>query len=86
MRSGRQYGIRESQGDASPPARIGVKEHSGHQSGKTFNEYVEEAGTFQDNPAEDGKNANLVETGEGVRMGARFFGPVGWLISVNSQQ
>ena len=30
-----------------------VKEHSGHQSWETFNEYVEEAGTFQDNPAED---------------------------------
>jgi len=30
-----------------------VKEHSGHASWETFNEYVEEAGTFQDNPAED---------------------------------
>lgn len=30
-----------------------VKEHSGHQSWETFNQYVEEAGTFQDNPAED---------------------------------
>jgi site-specific recombinase XerD len=30
-----------------------VKEHSGHQSWETFNRYVEEAGTFQDNPAED---------------------------------
>jgi site-specific recombinase XerD len=30
-----------------------VKEHSGHESWETFNEYVEEAGTFQDNPAED---------------------------------
>ena len=29
-----------------------VKEHSGHASWETFNEYVEEAGTFQDNPAE----------------------------------
>jgi len=29
-----------------------VKEHSGHQSWETFNKYVEEAGTFQDNPAE----------------------------------
>jgi site-specific recombinase XerD len=29
-----------------------VKEHSGHQSWETFNQYVEEAGTFQDNPAE----------------------------------
>ena len=29
-----------------------VKEHSGHESWETFNEYVEEAGTFQDNPAE----------------------------------
>jgi len=26
---------------------------SGHESWETFNEYVEEAGTFQDNPAED---------------------------------
>jgi site-specific recombinase XerD len=30
-----------------------VKEHSGHESWETFNQYVEEAGTFQDNPAED---------------------------------
>ena len=30
-----------------------VKEHSGHASWETFNQYVEEAGTFQDNPAED---------------------------------
>ncbi|WP_103027202.1 site-specific integrase [Salinibacter altiplanensis] len=30
-----------------------VKEHSGHSSWETFNQYVEEAGTFQDNPAED---------------------------------
>jgi site-specific recombinase XerD len=30
-----------------------VKEHSGHASWETFNRYVEEAGTFQDNPAED---------------------------------
>ena len=30
-----------------------VKEHSGHSSWETFNRYVEEAGTFQDNPAED---------------------------------
>jgi len=30
-----------------------VKEHSGHQSWDAFNRYVEEAGTFQDNPAED---------------------------------
>lgn len=30
-----------------------VKEHSGHRSWETFNRYVEEAGTFQDNPAED---------------------------------
>jgi hypothetical protein len=30
-----------------------VKEHSGHESWETFNEYVEEAGTFQDNLAED---------------------------------
>jgi len=30
-----------------------VKEHSGHASWETFNCYVEEAGTFQDNPAED---------------------------------
>ena len=30
-----------------------VKEHSGHASWDTFNRYVEEAGTFQDNPAED---------------------------------
>jgi site-specific recombinase XerD len=29
-----------------------VKEHSGHASWETFNQYVEEAGTFQDNPAE----------------------------------
>jgi site-specific recombinase XerD len=29
-----------------------VKEHSGHESWETFNQYVEEAGTFQDNPAE----------------------------------
>ncbi len=29
-----------------------VKEHSGHASWETFNRYVEEAGTFQDNPAE----------------------------------
>jgi integrase len=29
-----------------------VKEHSGHASRETFNRYVEEAGTFQDNPAE----------------------------------
>lgn len=29
-----------------------VKEHSGHVSWETFNRYVEEAGTFQDNPAE----------------------------------
>jgi integrase len=28
-----------------------VKEHSGHASWETFNRYVEEAGTFQDNPA-----------------------------------
>jgi integrase len=30
-----------------------VKEHSGHKSWETFNRYVEKAGTFQDNPAED---------------------------------
>jgi len=30
-----------------------VKEHSGHASWETFNQYVEAAGTFQDNPAED---------------------------------
>jgi integrase len=30
-----------------------VKEHSGHASWETFNEYVEEAGTFQANPAKD---------------------------------
>lgn len=30
-----------------------VKEHSGHSSWETFNRYVEEAGTFRDNPAED---------------------------------
>lgn len=30
-----------------------VKEHSGHESWSAFNRYVEEAGTFQDNPAED---------------------------------
>jgi len=30
-----------------------VKEHSGHASWETFNQYVEEAGTFQDNPTED---------------------------------
>ena len=30
-----------------------VKEHSGHASWETFNQYVKEAGTFQDNPAED---------------------------------
>ena len=30
-----------------------VKEHSGHASWETFNRYVEEAGTFRDNPAED---------------------------------
>lgn len=30
-----------------------VKEHSGHESWGAFNRYVEEAGTFQDNPAED---------------------------------
>ena len=30
-----------------------VKEHSGHRSWETFNRYVETAGTFQDNPAED---------------------------------
>jgi len=30
-----------------------VKEHSGHRSWDAFNRYVEEAGTFQDNPAED---------------------------------
>jgi site-specific recombinase XerD len=30
-----------------------VKEHSGHESWETFNQYVQEAGTFQDNPAED---------------------------------
>jgi site-specific recombinase XerD len=29
-----------------------VKEHSGHASWEAFNRYVEEAGTFQDNPAE----------------------------------
>jgi site-specific recombinase XerD len=29
-----------------------VKEHSGHASWETFNRYVEEAGSFQDNPAE----------------------------------
>jgi len=29
-----------------------VKEHSGHESWETFNQYVEEAGIFQDNPAE----------------------------------
>ena len=30
-----------------------VKEHSGHSSWPAFNRYVEEAGTFRDNPAED---------------------------------
>jgi site-specific recombinase XerD len=30
-----------------------VKEHSGHSSWETFNRYVETAGTFQDNPAEN---------------------------------
>ena len=30
-----------------------VKEHPSHSSWETFNRYVEEAGTFQDNPAED---------------------------------
>ncbi|MFB6271543.1 MAG: site-specific integrase [Salinibacter sp.] len=30
-----------------------VKEHSGHASWEAFNRYVEEAGTFRDNPAED---------------------------------
>jgi len=29
-----------------------VKVDSGHESWETFNQYVEEAGTFQDNPAE----------------------------------
>lgn len=29
-----------------------VKEHSGHRSWEAFNRYVEEAGTFRDNPAE----------------------------------
>ncbi|WP_263788776.1 hypothetical protein [Salinibacter grassmerensis] len=34
-------------------AEWSVKEHSGHASWETFNQYVEEAGTFQDNPAKD---------------------------------
>jgi hypothetical protein len=29
-----------------------VKKHSGHEDWETFNQYVEETGTFQDNPAE----------------------------------
>jgi integrase len=29
-----------------------VKEHSGHKSWEAFNQYVKQAGTFQDNPAE----------------------------------
>ena len=67
MSSGRESAILES--DERPPRlshagfitqaiRAGkperrVKEHSGHASWETFNQYVEEVGTFQDNPAED---------------------------------
>ena len=29
-----------------------IKKHSGHESWETFNQYVQEAATFQDNPAE----------------------------------
>jgi hypothetical protein len=45
-------------GSAAQAIRVGqaerrVKDHSGHPSWDSFNRYVEEAGTFQDNPPED---------------------------------
>jgi hypothetical protein len=45
-----------------------VKEHSDHESWETFNQYVEEAGTFQNNPSKALASKGLAFASEAIPM------------------